>query len=370
MSVGLVRSVEQGRVAATPGFLGAVSKALRVPVSELNGQPFPPAEADSGVHSVIGFLRTELAAYDIDCAVSSDFRPIEQIGVDVAQVCQYRRNASFHRLSEALPPLLKEVRAVVHRTVGIERDLALVLLCELYYSTHSLAHKLGYADLAALAIDRMGWAAAEADNPLWTATAHFHRAALLTSGGDWAAALTFLERCRTSIEPRLGTGKRPDLIAWGGLHLQSGLAASRAGRRDIADEHLAEARSAAGRIGDDRDRVLSFGPRNVGIWGVALAVEAMDGTEALRRSRSLIIPDDAPRERTGHHFIDLSRAYLLHGNRRRALDALLTAKQIAPAQTRYNPGVHETVRALARAETRSVGLVHDFAVWCGIVHRL
>jgi hypothetical protein len=52
------------------------------------------------------------------------------------------------------------------------------------------------------------------------------------------------------------------------------------------------------------------------------------------------------------------------------LDALLTAKAIAPAQTRWNPMVHETVRALARAEARSVDTVHGFAVWCGIAARL
>ncbi|WP_063044938.1 hypothetical protein [Nocardia pseudovaccinii] len=91
---------------------------------------------------------------------------------------------------------------------------------------------------------------------------------------------------------------------------------------------------------------------------------------ALNRARSLVIPDDAPRERAGHHYIDLSRAYLLRGNRRSAFDALVTAKSIAPSQTRYNPMVYETVRALARAEARIVDTVHGFAVWCGITDRL
>ncbi|MGW6725615.1 hypothetical protein ACWF9G_06895 [Nocardia sp. NPDC055029] len=121
------------------------------------------------------------------------------------------------------------------------------------------------------------------------------------------------------IEPRLGAGARDDLIAWGGLHLQSGLAASRSGRRALADDHLAEA-------------------------------------------RETVIPDGSPSERVGHHYIDLSRAYLLHGDRRRAFDALLSAKRISPAQTRYNPMVHETTRAIARAEARAVDSVHGYAV--------
>lgn len=371
VSESLIKKVEQKKASATPAFIAAVAKALRISPTALTGQPYAPVEsADAAVHGAVAVLRTELAAYDIDDERVSQVRPVAVLAKDVDQVCTWRRGASFHRLGDALPGLLGEVRAAVHRWTGPDRDRALVMLCELYYSAHSLAYKLGYPDLAALAVDRIGWAASEADNPLWRAVAQFQRGALLTSGGDWNAALSFLDRCRSQIEPRLGAGARDDLIAWGGLHLQSGLAASRSGRRALADDHLAEARETAARLGDDRDRILSFGPTNVGIWSVALAVEAMDGTEALTRARTLVIPDGSPSERVGHHYIDLSRAYLLHGDRRRAFDALLSAKRISPAQTRYNPMVHETTRAIARAEARAVDSVHGYAVWLGIAERL
>lgn len=364
VSLSLVRSVEQGAVPATPAFLGAVSKALRVDVADLTGQPYPPNPGqDREVHKAIAVIRAELAAYDLDCEVA-EVRPLDQIAADVQKMCQYRRAASFQKLGAALPGLLVEVRATVHSQTGRDQEAAFALLCELYYSSHSLAHKLGYTDLAAHAIDRLHWAACQSGDQVWIATSQFQRAAILTSGGDWAAALQFLERCRATIDPHLG--RRDDLIAWGGLHLQSGLAAARSGKPDLADLHLAEARETADRVGDDRDPILSFGPTNVGIWGVALAVEAMDGVTALNRAGLLIIPTGTPKERAGHHYIDLSRAYLLHGDRFRALDALQTAKMIAPSQTRYNPMVHETVRALARAEARSSATVHGFAVWCGL----
>lgn len=371
VSIGLVRAVEQKRAPASQAFIGTVAKALRVSVSELTGQPFAPAPGpDTEVHAAIAGLRTELAAYDIDNAAVTDVRPLPQLASAVEKICTYRRNASFHRLGEELLPLLGEVRAAVHRSSRADRDRALVMLCELYYSSHSLAHKLGFADLAGTAVDRLAWAATESGSPLWTATAQFQRAAMLTSGGDWTAAASFLERCRSNIEPRLSSGHRHDLIAWGGLHLQSGLAASRAGKRDTANAHLAEARDTAQRLGDDHDSVLSFGPTNVGIWSVALAVEAMDAPEALNRARTLVIPAAAPKERGGHHHMDLARAWLLFGDRSRALAALQEAKRVAPAQTRYNPMVHETVRALVRAEARKVDTVTGFAVWCGITDRL
>lgn len=371
VSHSLVRAVERGAVPASPAFLGAVSKALRINPADLTGQPYAPVPGqDSEVHAAVATLRTELAAYDLDNPDVIEARPLAQVASDVQAVCRYRRAASFRKLGESLPLLLGEVRAAVHRATGADRDEAFTLLCELYYSAHSLAHKLGYTDLAALAIDRLAWAAKEADDQLWIATSQFQRAAILTSGGDWAAALAFLERCRAAIEPQLGAGDRRNLTAWGGLHLQSGLAAARSGKRDLADDHLAEARAVALRIGDDDDPILSFGPTNVGIWSVALAVEGLDGTEALNRARALVIPDGTPKERAGHHYIDLSRAYLLHGDIMRSVESLQTARSIAPSQTRYNPMVHETVRALARLEARSVNTVHGFAVWCGIINRL
>jgi len=370
VSIGLVRSVEQRRVPATAAFLGAVSKALRVSVTDLTGQPFHLSpNQDAEFHAAISGLRTELAAYDIDNFAISEVRPYPLLKEAVDRIRTYRRNASFRRLAAELLPLTGEVRAAVHRQTGRERDLAATLLCEMYYSAHSLSHKLGYADLAGTAVDRLAWAAEESGDSLWMAAAQFQRAAVLTSGGDWIAAMKFLERCRSEIEPRLSVGARSDWIAWGGLHLQSGLAASRSGRRDIADAHLAEAQKAAFRLGDDRDAVLSFGPTNVAIWSVALAVEAMDAPEALRRADAIMVPADTPKERAGHHYIDLARAWLLQGDRTKSLHALHMAKRLAPAQTRYNAMVHETIRALARAETRKVDTVTGFAVWCGITDR-
>lgn len=369
VSTSTVRRVEQGQIPASNAFLSAASKALSCTRSDLTGQPYAPvANKDSEAYYAISAIRAELAAYDLDPVDEVTIvRPLDEIAVAVEQICAARRNAGFHKLGEQLPALLPEVRAAVHRHHGGDRDRALVMACELYYSAHSLSHKLGFADLAALAVERMAWAAGASGDPVWTAAAQFQRAAILTSGGDWNAALRFLETCRTDIEPRLAAGHRSDLIAWGGLHLQSGLAAARSGRRDLADAHLAEARETADRMNEhDYDLVLTFGAANVGIWSVALAVEGLDASVALDRASRLVIPRDTPKERVGMHWIDVSRAYLLHGNRARAFEALTTARTVAPAQTRYNPMVHETVRSLARAEARRTDTVSGFAHWCGI----
>ncbi|WP_306364873.1 helix-turn-helix domain-containing protein [Nocardia sp. CC227C] len=366
VSESLISKVEQGRRGATSAVIASCAKALGTSSAELCGQPLPAkTHVDREIHAAVALVRSELAAYDID-APNIEVRPLAALSDRVREVRGFRRAAAAPKLAVVLPALLTELRAAVHRSSGTERDNALSLLCELYYGSHSLAHKLGYTDLAAIAIDRMTWAARECGSPLWTATSQFHRAALLTAAGDWNAALVFLERCRTDIEPRLGAGVNHDLVAWGGLHLQSGLAAARSGARDLADSHLSEARETAYRIGTDSDPILSFGPTNVGIWNVALAVEMMDGTEALTRARGVTIPPTTPRERSGHHHIDMARAWLLHGDRRAAFDSLQTARRIAPSQTRYHPMVHETLRVLGLADARSTETLRGFAAWCGI----
>ncbi|UFS94134.1 helix-turn-helix domain-containing protein [Nocardia huaxiensis] len=366
LSTSLISAVEQGRRAATPTYLSACAKALRTSVAELLGQPYAPTTTeDREVLAAVALLRNELAAWDMaDPDVS--VRPMQKLAGDVLEARRYRRDAAAPKLAATLPSLLTETRALVHRSEGHARERAFALLAELYYNARSLAHKLGYQDLAALAVDRMTWAAGESGEPLWIAAAQFHRATLLTNGGDWKTALAFLERCRSQIEQRLGIGDEQDLIAWGGLHLQSGLAAARAGSRDLADTHLAEAVETARRIGHDRDEILVFGPTNVGIWSVALAVEAMDGAEALQRADSLVIPTGTPKSRSGHHYIDVARAYLLHGDKSMVMPTLQTAKSIAPSMVRWHPMVHETVRVLAREEARSSESVRGFAAWCGI----
>lgn len=57
---------------------------------------------------------------------------------------------------------------------------------------------------------------------------------------------------------------------------------------------------------------------------------------------------------------------LIRGDKTKAFTTLRQAKNIAPTQTRYHPMVHETIRALAREETRTSDTIRGFATWCGI----
>ncbi|MGH3871506.1 MAG: helix-turn-helix domain-containing protein [Pseudonocardiaceae bacterium] len=368
VSVSLVRAVEQGRAPASPAFVSACARVLNVGVAELLEQPYPRRNrAEHEVHASIPAIRRELAAYRIEPLDEVLLRPLEELARDVAQASTLRHAVNLAQLGAELPGLLAELRAAVYTLTGSERERAFGLLAEAYTAAGQVAYKLGYIDLASLTVERYEWAAAHSGDELAVLVGDYQRAGEMIGTADWSSALRFLEKSRSRIEPDIGKNNPVVLSVWGSLHLKSGLAAARAGNRDLADAHLDEAQHTAQRVGTDRDDYrLCFGPTNVNIWSVGLAVEMLDGTEAVKRSEKFTIPATTQRERAGHHCIDLARGHLLHGNKTKAFATLRHAKDIAPTQTRYHPMVHETIRVLARQETRSSDTIRGFAAWCGL----
>lgn len=368
VSVSLIRAVEQGRRPASPAFVSAVGRALGIGVADLLDQPFARENrSEWQLHSVVPALRREMASYLLPPGEEAPRRSLDALAREVDQAARLRHQADLAGLGATLPGLLEELRAATHILSGSERERAFWLLGEAYCAAWQVVYQLGYLDLASLTEDRYEWAAARCGDELAVLRGDYGRAGELITSGDFAGARGYLERSRATIEDRLGHADAPMLSMWGNLHLKSALAAARAGDRAGADDHLAEARETAERIGTDRDDYrMCFGPTNVAIWSVGLAVEAQDGTEAVKRAEGFTPPHGAPRERVGHYWIDLARGWLLHGDRERALAALIKARHTAPQQTRYHPMVHETVRMLARQDQRRSSPVASFATWCGI----
>jgi transcriptional regulator with XRE-family HTH domain len=367
VSMSLVRKVEQGAAPASPAFVSAVARALGVGVAELMGQPYArDNRTEQRLYATVPPLRRELAAYCAPPEEGVRIRPLSELAAAVAQASEHRHAANLDALGAELPGLLAELRAATWQLTGTDRERAFGLLGEAYYAAGQAVYKLGYVDLASVTVDRYEWAAEQSGDELAVLVGHYRRAGEMINAADWSGALRMLDHSRQRIDGDLGSAAAPRLSMWGNLHLKSALAAARGGDRAAADAHLAEARETAGRVGVDRDDYrLCFGPTNVNIWSVGIAVEMMDGAEAVQRANTFVLPGSAPRERVGHHWIDLARGYLLHGDHDRAVNTLLRAKQTAPQQTRYHPMVHETIRMLSRVKRRSDPLVR-LAGWAAV----
>jgi hypothetical protein len=262
-----------------------------------------------------------------------------------------RMEASYVQLGAVLPQLIKELTAQVHTLDGTARARAFSLLSDAYTAVDSMAYKLGYMDLFALAVERMSWAATQSDDPLLRPVAAMRRSSVFLATGGWDGGMTLLERAGREM----GSGVSSDrgLSVFGTLHLRSAILAARANRPGAAWESIGQAAEVAGRLGyDTLDYGLLFGPTNVAIHGVAVAVELGDADEASRRGNDMTLPEDLPRERSSHHFIDMSRAWMWQGRADKALACVTRAERLAPQRTRYHPMARQTVSQLMDYQRR------------------
>ncbi|MCS7475923.1 helix-turn-helix domain-containing protein [Umezawaea endophytica] len=368
VSKSLVKAVEQGRVPASAAFIASVSRALLTDAATLLSQPYLLDDQDGrSVHSVIPGLRREIASYRLPVDDKVQPRSYSDLSQAVAAVSKKRHAATLDTLGAELPGVLSEIRVAIEWANPSDRMKLYGLLAEAYAAAGQVVWKLGYPDLSSLTTERVEWAARKSGDPLAIAAADFYVAGELIAAAEWSGALRYLDDARHRIEDEARSGNEAALSMYGVLHLKSGLAAARAGDAVTSDSHLDEARDTASRVqpGSDYYR-LAFDADSVAIWSVGLAVERLDGTEAVKRADGLRFRSSTPRERVGHHWIDLARAYQLHGNRERALSTLVVARRVAPQQARYHPQVRETLVTLAEHDRRRSESLAGMARWVGV----
>jgi hypothetical protein len=233
-----------------------------------------------------------------------------------------------------------ETTAAAHANDGPARERLFELLTILLFAAHSVTYKTGYEDLSAVVEDRLTWAASHSSEPLMGALAAWARTTSMLHAGAYDIGQRLLDRVQIEIDPGVRREATDTLRICGPLHLRSAILAARSGDTDTAVSHIGEARRIAEHLGDESDggwHQLSFGPSNVGIHEVAVAVELGDGPRALAQAQMIRLPASLPRIRAGHHYVDLSRAQLWAGHHEGALQSLFTARKLAPQQTATTP---------------------------------
>jgi transcriptional regulator with XRE-family HTH domain len=367
VSKSLIAQVESGHKPATPSLIAAVSAALGVDVTDLTGQPYRGADARSDrIHAAIPQIRQALVYWDIPPVLDVPPRPLADLAAEMAQVRRLRAQASYTELGDLLPALLKELTVHAHQASDSNRPRVFRLLAEGYTAVDSMACKLGYMDLFALAVERMSWAARQADDPMLGPVAAIRRSSAFLAAGAWDGGLRLLDRAGREIEDSLDDlpGALPVL---GTIQLRTAIMAARGGRASAAWDGISRAREISVRAGDQaRDYGLQFSPANVAIHEVATAVELGDADEAIRRGASLELPAGLPRERSSHHYIDLSRAWVWQRDHVKALACVTKAEQLAPQRTRYHPMARETVASLLDIHRRMPEQLRGIAARMGL----
>jgi transcriptional regulator with XRE-family HTH domain len=365
ISLSLLRKVEQGSKPASLALVSSVARTLGLEMGKLTGQPYYSGNRNvDALHDLIPDLRRELTMYGLPPDEETSVpQPWATLAARAAECSQQIHDVKYARVGELLPVLLADLRAAAHSSTGRRRAGIMLLLRETYDNAKRFAYDLGYPDLGALAVTLEEQAAIAADDPLALGVSRAVRAWTLTEAGAFDAAYRLLVDTVDDLDG--DSAKRWSV--WGFLHLQAALSRARAGDAKNTWEHYRAAQEATARLETDRDDYgLAFGPTNTAIWGVGLSVELQDGPSAVARAARVVIPEHLPKARAGHHYMDLARGYFYNGDRAKSLDCLLTARKIAPQQTRYHPMARETVYALARAERRSSESLRGLAVWMGV----
>ncbi|MGH3479540.1 MAG: helix-turn-helix domain-containing protein [Pseudonocardiaceae bacterium] len=362
VSLSLVRKVEQGSAPASPAFAAAVATALRTTVTELYDQPslHYGAERDH-------IAEVETAVMEGPASMTA-YRPPDHdvLAAQVEEIARLQRRSRYHESSALMPSLVAELHtSAAVAPVGAHSERAHHLLATLYGCVVICLHRL-VSPLVSQAAERAAEAARFSGDPLLAALCDQERALPLMYRGAYDTAQRIVTRAQESIADQ--PTSLEVLSARGAMHLRSAIIAARRHDAATSDAHLAEARELASRLPLHANFYdTAFCTPNVQIHSVAAAVEMQDGTTAVARDTSDPLPPGTMRSRVAHHNIDLGRAWLLHGDHTKALEALNSARRAAPQQTRYHPMVAETVLTLARAERRRSDTLSSFAAWLGII---
>ncbi|MGV9836616.1 helix-turn-helix domain-containing protein [Nocardia niigatensis] len=365
VSYSLLRKVESGERPATHSFVAAIARALRVNVVDLTEQPYGTRYASpESEQAEVPALRRALVEGD-DPELETDPLSLDKLASAVADIKRWDRKTNHAAVIGALPDVLRHLHHARNTLPSAELTRANEMLSAAYsYAVVSL-YRLGHLDLAHLADERARSAAARGDDPLRAATSEWNHALILLFDGAYRSGLRAINRAADHVD--LAPAGAASTAVRGALDLRAAVLAARTGDADLADTYLA---AAAERIGPRQESANHYGTKfsaaNVDIHRVAVPVELQDGTKAVTRAAEIRLPRGAAPSRTGHYFIDLSRAWLLHGSRERAFNSLQRARKIAPQLTRYHPQVHETVRAIAINDVRSTNTLAGFAAWCGV----
>ncbi len=354
VSRSLVEKVEHGSRTATPALIEAAARVLGCGITDLSGQPYRGENhTDEQAHATVGQIRRAISHHDLPPDLDTESRPLFQLREDVRRANRLRHHARLTALGAMIPGLITELTAAAHTTTGDQRAEAFTLLVEAYAAANQVAYKLGYEDLSNQLVDRIRWAAGHTADPLVGNLADWMYAGCLRALGFYRPALGVLHNAWRTLDLPTGRMTPRQLSMYGSLHLQAAMVEARAGHPDNTRAHLTEAADVAGLLRVDTDHFqLAFGPSNTAIYRVATAVELGDGTRAVTEAATIRLPSSVPAERSAHHYLDLSRAWLWHGNREQALRSLLKAERLAPQQTRIHPMARETVRVLLRQDRR------------------
>ncbi len=291
-------------------------------------------------------------------AESTQTLELDKLAQDVER-CATVWAESDHRYSElatALPPVLRDCRSVRWR---LQDSRSAELLVRAYHLSRQLLAGTGSHSMAATVADRAIGTAAQLRSPELIAVSAWHVSQALLNLSIPDASRAYALAAALRLE-RKGPENEKDLRLCAALRLVAARAAAYERAAPEADRLLAEARITAAQLGSDADvAMVPFGPVEVSIAEMEIAVCRNDTERVLRIAEDVEIPDDHSRSRRVKYYIYQAGAYLAERDDAAVVLALSRAAEISSEDLRYDPDAHRCIQqvlrrgnAIARREVR------------------
>ncbi|KWW97889.1 hypothetical protein TH66_21020 [Carbonactinospora thermoautotrophica] len=345
-----VSLIERGVVPLdSMSMINTLAGVLGVGVSYLLGLDDPTN--DDPVMPHVKALRHALqrSAFGLGTPHATVPKTLDELRAEVDTANRLRLDAAFMKLGESLPGLLDDLRQAVTYFDGLDREVAQIMLVEALHDARAMAKKVGALDLAWIAAEQARSITERLGDPLLIAANRWNLAEVASSDGDPRAAANLCAATLDDLEPELAHGGPGAWALWGQMHLKAAMMAAYWSRRQDAMAHLRAADDAARRLGGDRnDYGTAFGPSNVRIHRVGVAVEL--GDDALEVAKGFNPKRVRERERQARYWLDIARAYSRRQRYNKAASSLLRAEKIGGAYIRRHPLAREITAALVRRE--------------------
>ncbi|MCX4540510.1 helix-turn-helix transcriptional regulator [Streptomyces sp. NBC_01565] len=362
LSVSAVSKGEQGVKPFSPYTIGQLARAMRVEVATITGQPYTAELREDQLDVLIRPIREALDVYDLGADPEITPRPYQLLADDAEALLIAVRAGEIKQAATLVPGLILETTTAAHTAPSHEGWL---LLASTYRSAYDVASKLGYNDLAAIALARMDWAAERGSSAALGGIYRYMRALTYLRDGQYRTGQR-LTALGLSILEQADPGHERDVVT-GQLHLGAAVMAGRSKDGATAEGHLAEAERIAAVTGEAaRVHYLAFGPTNVKVHRVSVLAELDEYGEAARNGRAVQVPADWPQSRKSHHYAELARAQMWTGDLDSSFQNLLRARKAAPQQARYHQTVRDTYSGLEAARRQLPDSFLSYGNWLGV----
>ena len=336
-SMSWVSQVERGELSVTDtNVLGRLAALFGVPLSEFVEASMGP-DADKIVRSrpYVEEVRLAIAGYPVAGSLESkatlgvsavELRRFEN---EVRKAWELVHSSSYAELGPTLAQLILDLEASSRIVEKIGAVRILSCLADAYQVAAAMLTKVGDYGAAWVAGDRAIRAGERCDDRGLILAGQLRMAHTLLNSEEKELArhvLTQGVRMVNGVEESAD----PGLISLAGAcALLLGILEAREHNSEEAERHLAIAVKFANSLGSDHNEYgTEFGPTNVAMHAVAIAVELGNGQQAIDRAKMVKSGVLSP-ERQARFLIDIARAHVLTRTPKQAVLALLEAEKIA-----------------------------------------